>query len=176
MGKFVINNLGYLDEPIKEEAAIEESLQQEMNACFMENVGFLIEHADDVLSSKEYSNVRVPMFFCGLMYADRHRPLTLGELLFYYKHDHFIFQKKSVKKCCKIFYGTRIIASPLSGTSWVTAFCPECKNTMKFTGGNGGLLMHYLKGNHFEYEQSPYTIMDVVKNLKDKIAEDTKNQ
>lgn len=156
---------------IKEYAEKKEAFEKNLvkinaaqDECFMNNFKLLLKYADLIIKTPEYSNITVPMVSCGLMYTDRHRPLTLGELFFFYKRNRFVYERPE-NPCCKIKYGIRIGGSLLSGRTWVTAFCPECHGITRLETTGVQSLLVYIKTPPFPYEISEWDVVKFVDYL-----------
>lgn len=168
-----MNENGFIDEEIEtienykrinKERFREAELEAE---CFMENYELILKNADLIINTKEYSNIRVFGMYCGLLYTDRARPLTLGELVFYHKKNIFVYEVET-ETCCKKLYAMSIVGSPLSGSTWINAFCPVCKKKQRLGKDCARFLMDYLRKAKFEYEPSPIDINKLVEILKEK--------
>lgn len=156
--------LGYVDAPVEMEEKKDRLTAEKELACFMDNFNLLMENADLIMTTKEYANVRIDDIYCGLIYVSRHRPMTLGELLYYCKKD--IFTDKD--SCCKKLYPLNIVGSALSGCIWIHAFCPDCKKTKKVILGGAGNLLKYIENTKIPYEPSRINIEKLVSILKKK--------
>lgn len=154
--------LGYVDAPVKIEEKKDRVTAEKELACFMDNFNLLMENADLIMTTKEYANVRIDDIYCGLLYVSRHRPMTLGELLYYCKNDIFT----DADSCCKKLYPINIVGSALSGCTWVNVFCPDCKKSKKVTMSGAGNLLKYIENAKIPYEPSRINIEELVRVLK----------
>jgi hypothetical protein len=108
------------------------------------------------------------------MYAQtRTRPLTLGELLYYHQNNLFVYDCKTEGECnftacCKKLYALSIVGSPLSGRTWIKAFCPVCQRVYQEHDGGAWTVIKYPQTAPFKYEETPLDILALVKILKEK--------
>lgn len=162
-------------EECRTECKQDELERNKQTECFLDNYLLLQKYADLIISTKEYSNITIPRVFCGFMYAQtRTRPLTLGELLSYHQNNLFIYDCKDVEKagecnstsCCKKLYALSIVGSPLSGSTWIKAFCPVCQRVYQEHDGGAWTVIKYPQTAPFKYEKSSLNIIALVELLK----------
>lgn len=165
--------LGITNQQRRERYGIKPSVDEDRKECFINNLTLLRQHEDLIIGTKEYSNITIPGLRCGFLYTGPARSLTLGELLYYYKNNIFVFDAEkddgsNADFCCKKLYSMKFAGSPLSGCVWTDAFCPVCGKIYSLKCGGIGYLRDYRKKASFEFESSPLQIEDLVKLLKTK--------
>lgn len=162
---------------------LEKIENNKLTECFLDNFQLLQKYSDEIISTKEYSNITVPKVFCGFMYSKtRSRPMTLGELLSYHQKNLFVYdcncececEESASTPCCKKLYAISIIGSPLSGSTWIKAYCPVCQKIFQKQDCGASIVIKYPKTAQFKYEESPLDILALVGILKEKETNLTK--
>ena len=132
---------------------------------FYRHIQFLIDHTEEIVSRKEFYNVKLDSFGCSFAYTDRSAPVPLGELLLHYKAGNMT---QPCPTCGGTSYVYFACGSPLSGANIYHAVCPKCKKYIRNNAKTVWLFFKPLMNMKpaYEYERSPYTMQQLVKILR----------
>ena len=131
------------------------------------NLDFIISHKNEILSSQEYSNIKIPGIYVGGLYVGMHN-LSLGDIL-------NLWDKTEWHTKNRYYYS--IIGTPLSGMNTAHWYDIETKKFNSGTYFNGKLhflglakpALNYLqnKENNFTNtrSQKELSIFDLVKEF-----------
>ncbi|GAB1431832.1 hypothetical protein MASR2M29_04570 [Spirochaetota bacterium] len=94
--------------------------------AFIENFDLLMRYSDIILGNKAYYNITFYGLVFSASFLGRHKPFTLGELLYYYKKGAW-----TEKGCCGRIHIIEAEGSSLSGINTFSGFCSVCKKRIK---------------------------------------------
>ncbi len=137
----------------------------------LENIELLLAHANEIISTPEWANIRFNEMCFSIAYTSRKRPITLGELLTHWNDGYW---KATCPKCNAKGYVYSLAGSPLSGTNYYSMVCPQChkkyrssyirtNNSSPFAN-NWQRAMSYK--SEIEYQSTQLSLSDLVAILR----------
>lgn len=89
---------------------------------FLSNFNLILRNSEFILDKPVYRNILVPGIYLSSAWVQRHRPLSLGELLHHWKQGKLV----TPHSCGKTAHIYAAGGSVLSGSNRYHAYCPAC--------------------------------------------------
>lgn len=131
--------------------------------CFFEHFSLFMDHAEEIINTRAYANVVFYGLQAKMSLLNRPRPLTLGELLSYYRRGQWIVKSPSGDPA----YLYHIEGSPMF-TLWGDAIEPVKHRLIRLALSQArefvDLYMHYEAP--FEFQNSAWTVQSLAGHLQ----------
>lgn len=149
-----------------EEITARHYAELDTEACLCaEHFDLILQNTDRIIATKEFRNITFYGLGIKASFIERHRPLTLGELMFIWNKNQLI----AYDECCGPVYIFAASGSPLSGSHNYRGICSCYKKFVYGSMDTFGEILHPIFKSEFPYEYEPTdcTIAKLVDRLRE---------
>lgn len=143
---YLSRELGFTLDEVKEMESRHDQRLHRQRDLFVKHFDLIERHLEQILNTSEWRNIVFHGMGFFTLWVGSHRPLTLGDLLIFYRQGTWIADSV----CCGPVHFIYAVGSPLSGMLCYHGFCRSC---------------HQMKTGHFsQFNQIRQPVLDIVRD------------